>query len=92
MQREIRLVALLIMVLIGSGQAAWAGSQEGVEGKEKAKEKESLPTFKEADKNGDGRLSLEEAKALGISKETFDEEDLDGDGSLTKYDYKYGVK
>ena len=88
MHRTFRLTALAVAVLIGSGQLAWAGSPEETE--EKAKD--GLPTFKEADGNGDGKLSLEEAKAVGISEKTFDEEDLDGDGSLTKYDYKYGVK
>lgn len=88
MRREFRLAVLLAAVLIGFGQVAWAGSQEGTDGKAK----DSLPSFKEADENGNGKLSLEEAKAVGISKKTFEEEDLDGDGSLTKYDYKYGVK
>lgn len=75
------------LLLVGFGTLAWAGGAE--EGSEKAAD---LPSFDEADKNGDGKLNKEEAQAVGISEETFKEEDLNGDGQLTKYDYKYGVK
>ena len=51
-----------------------------------------LPSFKKADANGDGQLTFQEVKDLGIKKKTFKEEDLDNDGKLTKYDYKYGIK
>ncbi len=75
------------LLLAGFGTLAWAGASE--EGSEKTA---SLPSFEEADKDGDGKLSMEEAKSVGLSEETFEEEDLDGDGQLTEYDYKYGVK
>ena len=51
-----------------------------------------LPGFKKVDQDGNGKLSLEEAKKVGIAKDKFQEEDLDNDGKLTKYDYKYGIK
>ncbi len=76
----------LIAFLIGFSGMTWAEEGETTEGAR------DLPSFEEADKDGDGQLSLEEAKAVGISQNTFEKEDLDGDGYLTEYDYKYGVK
>lgn len=75
------------LLLVGFGTLAWAGASE-----EGSDQSTSLPSFEEADKDGDGKLSMEEAKAVGLSEETFKEEDLDGDGQLTEYDYRYGVK
>jgi len=67
----------------------WPGPEPSEEGGEKPA---NLPSFEEADKDGDGKLNMDEAKSVGLSEETFKEEDLDGDGQLTEYDYKYGVK
>lgn len=79
-----------VLTLVGLAVAAtpaWAAQDNS--GSNGGKE---LPPFKKADKDGSGKMSLKEAKKLGIQKETFQKEDLDNDGKLTKYDYKYGVK
>ncbi len=93
MKGQVWVILFLATLLVAFPGITWAEEEgEMSEESEMAKEKSQLPSFKEADKNGDGRLSFEEAKELGISKKTFKEEDLDSDGELTEYDYEYGVK
>ena len=41
-----------------------------------------------ADADGDGMMSLEEAEAQGVNKETFLAMDADGDGQVTKDEFK----
>lgn len=76
------LLAAALMLALSGAAAAASGSGEA----------DQLPKFSAVDQDGNSKLSLEEAKAVGVEKETFKEEDLDDDGKLTKYDYKYGVK
>jgi len=45
------------------------------------------PSFKEIDKNGDGKITAAEAKAAGISDADFKKADKNGDGSLTTDEY-----
>lgn len=73
----------LILGIAGSAAAQDDGNSE---------KGQDLPPFKEVDQDDSGKLSLEEAKKVGIGEEKFQEEDLDNDGKLTKYDYKYGIK
>lgn len=82
--RTFQRVTAMVLCLMAS--TALAAQEEGSENGG------SLPPFKKADANGDGQLTFEEVKDLGIKKKTFKEEDLDNDGKLSKYDYKYGVK
>jgi hypothetical protein len=44
--------------------------------------------FDDADEDGDGMLSLEEAKAKGMAEETFREIDADGNGQLTQDEFR----
>jgi len=76
------LLAAALMLALSAAAAAASGSSE----------ESQLPKFSAVDQDGNSKLSLEEAKAVGVGEETFKEEDLDDDGKLTKYDYKYGVK
>ena len=77
-------IAMAIMLGI-AGSAAAQDNGNGGEGQD-------FPPFKKVDQDESGKLSLEEAKKVGISEDKFQEEDLDNDGKLTKYDYKYGIK
>lgn len=47
------------------------------------------PSFSEVDANGDGKVSLEEAKKHGFSKYQFVAQDVNQDGMLTEADWKY---
>lgn len=51
-----------------------------------------LPPFSAADTDGDGYLTLEEAKRIGISPQRFCEEDLDRDGRIDTVQYQFGIK
>ncbi len=47
----------------------------------------SIPTFKQADTNGDHFVSIKEAVAAGVPKSGARKNDLNGDGKLTKTDW-----
>jgi len=47
------------------------------------------PDFEQADRNGDRRVSIEEATEAGIPKEEALFNDIDDDGKLTKVDWKF---
>lgn len=76
------LLAALMLGVSGAALATSSGSGESSE----------MPKFSAVDQNENGKLSFQEAKEVGVNKETFKKEDLDDDGKLTRYDYKYGVK
>lgn len=48
-----------------------------------------VPDFDQADKNGDGAVTLEEAKQAGVSAERAKSQDIDSDGELTEIDWKF---
>ena len=80
----------MLRLLMLAGLLGLAGVVNGAEDAQSGGQ--DLPPFKKVDGNGDGQLTFKEVKDLGIAKKKFQEEDLDGDGSLSKYDYKYGIK
>ena len=45
------------------------------------------PSFKNIDKNGDGKITAAEAKAAGIADADFKKADKNGDGNLTADEY-----
>ena len=47
------------------------------------------PDFGEADRNGDDRVSLREAKRAGVPIEEAEIADIDDDGKLTRMDWKF---
>lgn len=47
------------------------------------------PSFDKADANGDGAVSMKEAKAVGVPQAEAKREDIDNDGKLTKADWKF---
>lgn len=47
------------------------------------------PSFEQADANGDGRVSVSEAKEAGIPASKAKANDLNGDGKLTKADWRF---
>ena len=48
-----------------------------------------VPDFGEADANGDGAVTIDEAKKAGVSAERAKSQDIDSDGELTKIDWKF---
>jgi hypothetical protein len=50
---------------------------------------DSRPGFDKADENGDGKISVEEATAVGVPEAEAKREDIDNDGKLTKADWKF---
>ena len=47
------------------------------------------PTFFEADRNHDNKVTIKEAENAGIPKKMAEKADIDGDGALTRNDWKY---
>lgn len=47
------------------------------------------PSFKKADQDGSGKVSIQEAKKAGAPEKEAKQEDLDNDGKLTKDDWKF---
>lgn len=54
-----------------------------------AAESGSRPGFKKADENGDGKISVQEATAVGVPESEAKREDIDNDGKLTQADWKF---
>ena len=49
--------------------------------------KSSLPPFKKADKNGDGKIEWKEARALDVSKARFKKNDFEHNGKLDRTEW-----
>lgn len=47
------------------------------------------PSFQQADKNGDSKISIKEATQAGVPKEEAEFNDLDDDGKLAKADWRF---
>lgn len=56
---------------------------------ESGKGKGDVPEFSKADANGDGAVTIDEAKQAGVSEERAKSQDIDSDGELTKIDWKF---
>jgi Ca2+-binding EF-hand superfamily protein len=71
-----RLLTLVAVIAVGAGTAPVALADEAEELKTK---------FAEADSNGDGKLTVDEAKSGGMRRivRGFDRIDADGDGFIT---------
>jgi len=70
-----RYVLTLTATLLMFSGTALAGSQK--------------PSFSQADKNGDGHVSVQEAIQAGVPKASAKVNDLDNDGKLNKEDWKF---
>jgi hypothetical protein len=51
--------------------------------------KPPVPKFKQADANHDGKISRQEAKALGVPKKIFDRDDFDKSGDLNETEWMF---
>lgn len=74
MYRTVSFAAIVAAALAVAGPAAAA---------------EGKPSFDKADQNGDGKVSLKEAKEQGFDKYQFFAQDVDQDGMLTEEDWRY---
>lgn len=54
-----------------------------------AGESAQLPSFGQADADGSGMISIEEAVAAGVPESEARREDIDGDGELSVADWKF---
>lgn len=54
-----------------------------------AADSDAHPAFDAVDANGDGTISLEEARAAGVPENEFEREDIDQDGALTPADWYF---
>ncbi len=54
-----------------------------------ASEAAEPPSFEQADTDGSGMISIEEAVAAGVPEEEARREDIDGDGELSVADWKF---
>ena len=80
----VRFVSALLAVatLAAPGMAAAASTSGGMSDSKK-------PSFKEADANGDGAVSISEATSSGIPKSEAKGADIDRDGKLTEQDWTF---
>lgn len=81
MSRYQPLLAALLAAAVGSPTGALAKGRGG-----------TFPDFSVADTNGDGYLTLKEARAIGIPPEQFRKEDFDHDGRIDIVQYQFGIK
>jgi len=51
--------------------------------------KPPVPKFKQADANGDGKISWQEAKALGVPQKLFKQDDFDKSGDLNQTEWMF---
>lgn len=70
-----RFSTIMVATLLAFSGAAWGAGDK--------------PSFKEADANGDGKVSIQEARKAGIDKEEAKTNDLDDDGKLSKNDWEF---
>lgn len=49
----------------------------------------SLPGFRKADTNGDGKIEWQEAKAVGVPKKLFKQDDFRQTGKLTRSEWHF---
>lgn len=47
------------------------------------------PNFRVADRNNDGRVSIDEARRAGVPEAKARDNDLNGDGKLTRSDWRF---
>lgn len=84
-------VALLAALTIGTAPFARAqGAASSAQGS--ASNAGSAAAFARADKNNDGKLSLEEAQALPAVAERFRQIDTDADGAISRAEFDQAVK
>lgn len=69
-----RLATIIAAAFLTTSGAAWAADK---------------PSFKEADADGNGKVSVQEAKKAGVPKDEAKSNDLDDDGKLTKNDWEF---
>ena len=74
LRTNVRLIGLAFVALPLAAGAADSGERPG---------------FKKADANGDGAISLEEARKAGVPEPEAKREDIDNDGELTRADWKF---
>jgi|GEM_PF-6257555 len=61
-------------------------------GKSQSKSSANIPSFSQADANGNQILTWKEAKAAGVPKKLFNSEDFDHNNKITKTMYDVGVR
>jgi Ca2+-binding EF-hand superfamily protein len=83
MMRKPVLLASIVAVSAALGLAGTAFADEEHTGKSKTKHDKAAAAFKKADKDGDGTLDRDEAKAMKKVAKHFDEIDADKDGTVT---------
>ncbi len=87
---EARSVTLLAGLTLGAASAAMA---QNMPAKPAApSDAEISATFKQADKNGDGKLSRQEAAALPAVADNYDKVDANADGSISADEFTKAMK
>lgn len=71
-----RIARTLMMLVLATPLAAVAASSD-------------KPDFKEADADGNGKVTVSEAAKAGVPKDEAKREDIDDDGKLTRADWKF---
>lgn len=87
-QFEKRSVLLFTALALGATGAAFAQSTAASAGGDA----EIAAAFKQADKNADSSLSMEEAKSMPAVSEQFKEIDTDGDGKNSMAEFTTAMK
>jgi hypothetical protein len=87
-QFEKRSVLLFAALTLGAAGASFAQSTATAAGGDA----EIAAAFKQADKNGDNALSMEEAKSMPAVAEQFKEIDTNGDGAISMAEFTTAMK
>lgn len=82
--------AVTLVAALGFATPGFAGSDDQEEKQSgSASSAAEKPSYKEADQNGDGKVTLSEAKAVGVREKSAKMADIDDNKSLTKNDWQF---
>lgn len=85
---DARSLVLVAACVLASG-ATWAQDKPAAED---PAQQALVAAFTKADRNGDGKLSAEESRALPAASENFAKLDTDGDRSLSQAEFVKGLQ
>ena len=83
------LAAATLLALPAAALALGNGSPGQAAGAHAKMPKSPVPKFKKADKNGNGKISWKEAKAVGVPKKLFKRDDFNHNGKLNKTEWMF---
>jgi len=89
MKLRTSLVAATLLAVPAAAFAMGPGSSGQSANAHAKMPKSPVPKFKKADKNGNGKISWKEAKAVNVPKKLFKRDDFNHNGKLNKTEWMF---